>query len=112
MPSAQPLLTPTAAATCNTQILKKLPQGGETKNDFGDLNKTLEHQLYVRSSINIKFITFAKERRKKTVTGNLSVLRFRLQQSGAICWPLTTNYTLKQCKKITPSSRMEKAKGQ
>jgi hypothetical protein len=42
-----------------------------------DLNKPLEHQLNARSSINIKFISFAKERRKKTVTGNLFVLRFR-----------------------------------
>jgi hypothetical protein len=43
------------------------------------LNKTLEQQLNVRSSIKIKFISFAKERRKKTVKGNLFVLRFRLQ---------------------------------
>jgi len=43
-----------------------------------DLNKTLEYQPHVRSSIKIKFISFAKERRKKTVKGNLFVLRFRL----------------------------------
>jgi len=78
LPSAQ-LPTPTAAATCNTQIRRNCRRvAGQRTIYASDLNKTLEYQLNVRSSIKIKFISFAKERRKKTIKGNLFVLRFRL----------------------------------
>jgi len=76
-----------------------------------DLNKTLEHQLYVRPSTKIKFISFAKERRQETVKGNRFVLRFRLHSKvrHVDSHYKLHNHTMQDNHII---NRLEKAKGQ
>jgi hypothetical protein len=64
--------TLTAVATCDTEIrryCRKMARQRMVSAD--DLNKTLQHQRYVMSSIKTEIISFEKERRKETVEGNL-----------------------------------------